>query len=43
MARGSADGGISVRDWDFQVLHVHVLLVAPLRAGHVAEPHTNKH
>ena len=26
-----------------QVLHVHVLLVAPLGAGHMAQPGTNQH
>ena len=26
-----------------QVLHIHVLLVAPLSAGHMAEPGTDQH
>ena len=38
----SASNGGILKD-GIQVLHVHVLLVAPLGAGHMAYPGTGKH
>ena len=39
--KSASDGGVLKSS--LQVLHVHVLLVAPLGAGHMAQPGADKH
>ena len=39
--KSASNGGIF--KGGLQVLHVHVLLVAPLGAGHMAQPGTDQH
>ena len=39
--KSASNGG--VLNGSLQVLHVHVLLVAPLGAGHMAQPGTDQH
>ena len=36
-------GNRGVLQSSFQVPHIHVLLVAPLRAGYMAQPGTDQH
>ena len=39
--KSASNGGV-LKD-RFQVLHIHVLLVTPLGAGHMAQPGTDQH
>lgn len=39
--RSASDGGI--RNGNLQMLHIHLLLAAPLYAGYMAEPGTDQH
>ena len=39
--KSASNGG--VLNGSLQVLHIHVLLVAPLGAGHMAQPGTDQH
>lgn len=39
--KSASNGG--VLNGNLQVLHIHVLFVAPLGAGHMAQPGTDQH